>query len=70
MYLSAVSGHPIEVSEECDSGRLLGTDTDTTYGGLAWEEFETSLKVVSKVRNSIKGDSRTRLENLKKDIVH
>jgi hypothetical protein len=70
MYLSAISGHPMEVSEECDTGRLQGTETDTTYGGLAWEEFETSLKVVSKVRNSIKGDSRTRLENIRKDIAH
>lgn len=70
MYLSAISGHPIEVSDACDSGRLQGTETDTTYGGLAWEEFETSLKVVSKVRNSIKGDSRTRLDNIRKDIIH
>lgn len=67
MYLSAVSGDSIKASEKCDSGRLLGTDTDTTYAGLAWEEFETSLKVISRVRNSIKGDSRTRLENLKND---
>lgn len=70
MYTSALAGDPIQVSEECDSGRLLGTDTDTTYAGLAWEEFETTLKVVSKVRNSIKGDSRTRLENLRKDPRH
>jgi hypothetical protein len=68
MYQSAVSGDPIVSTEECDSGRLLGANTNTTYAGLAWEEFETSLKVVSRVRKSIKGDSRTRLENIKKDV--
>lgn len=70
MYHDAVSGRQMKVSEMCDRGRLLGFDTNTLDMGLAWEEFETSLKVVSKVRNSIKGDSRTRLENIKKKIHH
>ena len=66
MYQAAISNDPVQPLEECDRGRLLGADTNTLYAGLAWEEFETSLKVVSRVRNSIKGDSRTRLENIKK----
>ncbi len=34
---------------------------DTTYQGLAWEQFEEALKVVSRVRNVAKGDSQSRM---------
>jgi hypothetical protein len=33
---------------------------DTTYMGLAWEEFDSRLSVTSKIRNLAKGDSQAR----------
>lgn len=37
---------------------------NTAYMGLAWEEFESRLKVESKVRHKVKGDSQARLKSL------
>lgn len=74
MYKKARQDKPLLPQEHknynlsCDEGRLLGHQTDTAYMGLAWEEFETKLKVVSKVRNTIKGDSRTRLERISTNV--
>ena len=64
MYRAASRGGAVEPLERCDSGRLLGLQTNTTEFGLAWEEFETRLNVVGRVRNTAKGDSRTRLDAL------
>ena len=66
MYRAAIRGAAIEPAERCDSGRMLGLQTNTTDFGLAWEEFETRLNVVGRVRNAVKGDSRTRLDALAK----
>jgi hypothetical protein len=66
MYRAASRGAAVEPPERCDSGRLLGLQTNTTNFGLAWEQFETRLNVVGRVRNIVKGDSRTRLAALKK----
>lgn len=41
------------------------SETNTSYQGLAWEEYDSSLLVVSKVRNKVKGDSQTRMAFLK-----
>lgn len=60
----AMDGKSLDLGYDCDEGGLLGElETNSTYMGLAWEQFETSLKVVSKVRNDQIGDSRTRLEH-------
>ena len=64
MYRSARRGSAVEPMERCDSGRLLGMQTNTIDFGLAWEEFETHLKVVGRVRNTVKGDSQTRIAAL------
>lgn len=46
---------------ECEEGEVEdGEEVDTTREGLAWEQFEEALNVVSKVRNTIRGDSQTR----------
>ena len=66
MYRAATRGAAVEPPERCDSGRLLGLQTNTTNFGLAWEQFETRLNVVGRVRNVVKGDSRTRLAALEK----
>mmetsp|Transcript_9443 Transcript_9443/g.25615 ORF Transcript_9443/g.25615 Transcript_9443/m.25615 type:complete len:448 (-) Transcript_9443:101-1444(-) len=66
MYRAASRGAAVKPPERCDSGRLLGLQTNTTNFGLAWEQFEKRLNVVGRVRNVVKGDSRTRLAALKK----
>jgi len=38
--------------------------TDTSYMGLAWEEFDAALNVSAKIRNTVKGDSQTRMASL------
>ena len=39
-------------------------NVNTAYMGLAWEEFEAGLGVEAKVRNTVKGDSQTRLAGM------
>jgi hypothetical protein len=54
----------------CELATKVGVTADipnginTAYMGLAWEEFEENLNVEAKVRNTVKGDSQTRLAGM------
>lgn len=62
---AAVSGRVDVVGAGCDSVPAEDdVQENTAYMGLAWEEFDESLGVVSKVRNTVKGDSQTRMASL------
>lgn len=53
-------------SMHCETGapKTKYANVNTAYMGLVWEEFEPGLNVEAKVRNTVKGDSQTRLAGM------
>ncbi len=58
------TGMHCELATKVGVSEHLPSGINTAYMGLAWEEFEEHLNVESKVRNTVKGDSQTRLAGM------
>jgi len=59
-----VTGMHCELAPKVGVTDDIPNGINTAYMGLVWEEFEENLNVASRVRNTVKGDSQTRLAGM------